>query len=150
MSHVRADGADWNDSDSRSFNSLKQVHKVINRGLVESSSVAVISVSGGEVLWVNHDNSETISVKLLLHCAPNSRARNVFKVGSVQSIAGLRSNREVPQIRVDHVVERRIHLNAAGDSGETDRLHGTECSIVEVVVWQDKGGWSNSGSGLND
>jgi len=81
LSQVRANSTDRNDSKSRVLYSLNQIDKVIQSGLVESLSVTVIRISGGEFLRVNHDHCKSISIDLLLDSLPCLRARNVLKVG---------------------------------------------------------------------
>jgi len=147
---VRADGADWDNLETSVLDGLEQVQEVVQSSLVKSLSVAVVRISGGEFLWVNHDNSKTVSVNLLLNGFPGLRARNVVKVGSVEWVTGLSRDREVPQVRVGEVVERWVHLDAAGEASEANSLHGSDGSVVEVVVWKDEGGWANASGSLDD
>lgn len=150
LSQVRADSTDRNDSKTRVLDSLNQIDEVVQSGLVESLSVTVIRVSGRELLRVNHDHCEAISVDLLLDGLPCLRARNVLKVGEVVWVACLGCDREVPQVRVGKVIEWRVHLNAAGESGESYSLHGVDGSVVEFVVWEQKSGRTETSGGLND
>jgi len=56
----------------------------------------------------------------------------------------------VPQVRIGKVIKWRVHLNAAGESGESNGLYGIDGSVVEVVVWEQKSGRTETSGGLND